>query len=390
MRRKMWRIVFHMTTELQPVLHGKQFQVTFSVIMLYFYLLVSATHSELESEEEDNVEIIAPPKESDSNQMENITPLPMQSPSIISSGLVNTSSIAGMLFDDSINKILFRIIPSCDTDPSAGVEEAQTLPSSKRDLTLKNLPSWIGGMPSVIIPKQYRTHIIIGSEFIQSLSINRLSEEVQDVKRDLAFLSFEQAIPPASYGGYVRALDIYTDSIIQRPFDLDTIGSIPGLWQPLHLLGGHEWMMTLGIRLEHQQLMMTNCLAWDWLDNKVLASAQQMLSSSSSLSISSQISWLHHLTWRIHGFILNRIQKWSLTATDSIPSLPETQKFQQIHSRLPPIYEGESLLGMVIITLQTVLTSWLQFPTANPSFYQAIFFSTVAKNLELEVAILIL
>ncbi|KAJ7470041.1 hypothetical protein B0H11DRAFT_2237846 [Mycena galericulata] len=202
------------------------------------------------------------------------------------------------------------------------------------------------------------------SELGQSLTLVAVHRNMEDIRSSWNTISNSPAHSD------VPQLDAAYTALLLHPSECTTARHFHAIWSGLDQLNTLHAMNSLRVRLDRECIMLTNFSAWRWLDAYCPEIIREAFKNQRRGLVAGS-NWIAKLAQDVTGVLENRVEHHLFHAAEYQLTLTTNGDFVHSNKR-PQMYLGDrELLDAVILLTTRIIASWLQFPVAGVSRYQA-------------------
>jgi hypothetical protein len=188
------------------------------------------------------------------------------------------------------------------------------------------------------------------------------------VRTDLNFLLSSRG-RTNNFRGQAELLLGFYARILQDPLSGSSIPAICRGWKALEALDVRERQISLVLRAQRSCIMLTNYIAWYWLDVSIRDAGIRILDKQADLPV--QQRWLVQLVQDVQeAYHLRLSQRHFCSSSYGITVPSDTTTFLFLNEN-QHVREGNALRSQVLSTVNEILRSWLCYPSPDQSRVQA-------------------
>lgn len=207
--------------------------------------------------------------------------------------------------------------------------------------------------------------------FVETLSLAAVKRNLEDIETDLSLISVSRQ--GVDFGRLVTAYA----ALVQYPSASTTVPHFGVIWSQLDQISSHHAFNSLHARLDRECIMLTNYFAWRWLD--AYCPEQVLESWRNKKAGRTTASWIGKLALDVAAVLGSRALQHRFEASHygleiGAVSYTYSNKRGQLY-----VDDAELLRGILGVTTR-IIASWLQFPVAGTSRYQAWFVYAILRN----------
>ena len=205
--------------------------------------------------------------------------------------------------------------------------------------------------------------------FLTHTTLTTIVDELEDVKTDLRVLASWEGTKIDSLRAQSELLRGFYTSVLQDPLSDTSIPAISSGWKAFEVQDLGERQISLLLRAQRSSIMLTNYLAWYWLDVYIPDACNSILDKGANFPTKWQ--WLVGLVQDVHqAYDLKSPRQQFSSSTYGILIPTHTATFQFVNTNRNA-REGNALRAQVLNTVKEILQSWLGYPSTGQSRVQA-------------------
>lgn len=194
-------------------------------------------------------------------------------------------------------------------------------------------------------------------------------DELEDVRTDLRILVLQEGTKINDFRGQAEVLRGFYTSLLQDPLSGSSIPAIYRGWKALEALEVGERQISLLLSAQRSCIMLTNYLAWYWLDVSIPDACNSIMDNQANIPMEWQ--WLVKLVLDVQEAYCLKYSQHQFCSSSygiTIPSLTTTFQFINTNRN---VREENALRAQVLTTVNEILRSWLCYPSPNQCRIQA-------------------
>ena len=228
-------------------------------------------------------------------------------------------------------------------------------------------------MSESYLVKHANSWVLATPAFLTHTTLTTIEEELEDIRTDLRILvsTRERTEMITDFKAQADALLGFYTSLLKDPLSGTSIPTVFLGWEALNSLDVGERQISLLLRAQRSCIMLTNYLAWYWLDVCIRDACNSIMDEQVDCPV--QCPWLVQLVRNVeeaHRLRYPRHQFRSSCYGITIPGNSTGATFQFVNERRK-VLEGNSLRAHVLATVEAILRSWLCYPSTNQCRVQA-------------------
>ena len=193
-----------------------------------------------------------------------------------------------------------------------------------------------------------------GRAFLTHTTLITLMEELEDVQTDLRILVSQEGTKFEDFRARAGALRGFYNSLLGDPLSGSTVPAIYRGWEVLNALDVSERGTSLLLRGQRSCIMLTNYLAWYWLDVHIRDACNSIMDKPTDCPI--ECPWLVQLVQDVQDAYYLQIRQHQFSSSSYGIIIPSghTTTFQFINERRNAL-EGNALRAQVLTTVENIL-----------------------------------
>ena len=203
--------------------------------------------------------------------------------------------------------------------------------------------------------------------FLTHVTLTTILEELEDIRTDLRVLVSREETNINDIRAQEKSLHGFYISLLTQPLSSSSIPAICRGWEAFEALDVGERQISLLLRGQQSCIMLTNYLAWYWLDVCIRNACNAIMDKRPN-----QCQWLFQLVQDVtEAYRLKLSQRQFSSSSYGITIPNGTATFQFTNKRNKKELEGSTLRKRVLATVDDILRFWLGYPSPDEGRIQA-------------------
>jgi hypothetical protein len=227
-----------------------------------------------------------------------------------------------------------------------------------------------------IVSKHANTWVLAPERaFLTRTTLTTIVEELEDVRMDLRILVSQEGTKIKDFRIPGKALSHFVTSLLQDPLSGSSISTIRSGWEALDALDVGEHQISLLLRAQRSCIMLTNYLAWYWLDVCIRDACNSIMDKQPDCPRAIKCPWLVRLVEDVQEVYHLRYTRHQFCSSSYGITIPQDTSHSgttfQFLNECRNVRDGNALRGQVLNTVEHILRSWLCYPSPDEFRIQA-------------------
>ena len=205
--------------------------------------------------------------------------------------------------------------------------------------------------------------------FLSHTTLTTIREELENVKIDLQILRSWEGTKIDNFRGQAEILRGFYTSVLQDPLSGSSIPAISSGWKALEVLDLGERQISVLLRAHRSCIMLTNYLAWYWLDVCIWDACVGIMDKQAHFP--DKLQWLVLLVHDVEEAYRLKSRERQFSSSSYGIIIPSGSTTFLFVNKGRNAREGNALRAQVLNTVNEILRSWLCYPTPGQCRIQA-------------------
>ena len=213
--------------------------------------------------------------------------------------------------------------------------------------------------------------------FLAHTNLFTITDELEDVRTDISFLISGEETNINNLRDRERALRAFHISILQNPLSGSTIPAVCSGWEALKALDLDERQTSLLLRGQRSCIMLTNYLAWYWLDVCVQDACISIMEKTPM-----ECQWLVQLVQDVQEVYKMKIPQRQFSSSSYGITIPGGTATFHFHNQRTYALRGSAFhddVSDVSSAVDSILRHWLDYPPPDQGRTQALLVHVLVK-----------